>query len=75
MEELGEESEFFLSPPGLVRVALPVNYSNEVVYLVLLPLILLHTQYNLGWNFTCLDAWYSCLGKPRPLAGASKYGL
>jgi hypothetical protein len=56
MEELGKESEFFLTPPHLVRVTLPVNCRSEVVYLVLLPLILLHTQYNLGWNFTCLDA-------------------
>lgn len=75
MEEFGKGSEVFLSPQGLGRVALPVHCCSEVVYLVLLLLILLHTQYNLGWNFTCLDAWYSCLGKLCPLAGASKHGL
>lgn len=74
MKALGKELEFFLSPPVL-GVALPVNRCNEVVYLVLLPLILLPAQYNLGWNFTCLEARYSCLGKARPGAGPSKYGL
>lgn len=75
MKELSKEFEFFLSPPVLLGAALPVNLCNEVVYLVLLPLILLPAQYKLGWNFTCSEAWYSCLGKPRPGTGASKHGL
>lgn len=75
MKEFSKEFKFFLSAPVLLGVALPVNLCNEVVYLVLLPLILLPAQYKLGWNFTCSEAWYSCLGKPCPGTGASKYGL